>query len=212
MAVVFARHKANIQTRLFLIALIMVSQDLLSRIVHCVIPLPSLSASQLGSSWCGYLPISCRFKRFPLGSIGSPASSSSSSSRSTRTVSGEGADDEYEDDDDDFLGSASDIWNRFNSAQSENETRFYNHPDALYKFISEEDTSRTEVKITLGIADRLNLPTKLKHILRVLYTRKNSDKAARSFLKRLPAGLLDDALDVEGLVQCNPMVGACQTL
>ena len=133
-----------------------------------------------------------------MGFTGSPASSSSQTSRSTRTGpndSEEEADDECEDDDEDFLGSASDIWSRVNSVRSERDATFYNHPKAFYKFICEEDSSRTDVKITLGITARLHLTDKLKHILCVLYTRRDSDKAARSFLKRLPGGLLDDAVD-----------------
>ena len=152
-----------------------------------------------------------------MGFTGSPASSSRSTSRSTRTGSNgseEEADDECDDDDDDFLGSASHIWSRVHSAQSERDATFYNHPKAFYKFICEEDSSRTEVKITLGITDRLNLPDKLKHILCVLYARRHSDRAARSFLRRLPRGLLDDAVGRGGGrgVQCYPLDGICQTL
>ena len=147
-----------------------------------------------------------------MGFTGTPATSSRSTSRSTGASSDE-ADDECDDDDDDFLGSASDIWSRVNSEQSERDRTFYNHPKAFYKFICEEDTSRTEVKITLGITDRLNLPDKLKHILCVLYARKDSDKAARRFLKRLPRGLLEDAVGREGEgVQCYPLRVVCQTL
>lgn len=150
-----------------------------------------------------------------MGSTGTPASSSRSTSRSTgeSSTSSDEADDECDDDDDDFLGSVSDIWSRVNSGQSERDTTFYNHPKAFYKFICEEDTSRTEVKITLGITDRLNLPAKLKHILCVLYARRDSDKAARRFLKRLSRGLLEDAVGREGEgVQCYPLSAVCQTL
>ena len=153
-----------------------------------------------------------------MGFTGSPASSSRSSSRSTRTGSNgseEEADDEYDDDDDeDFLGSVSNIWSRVNSVRSERDATFYNHPKAFYKFICEEDSSRTDIKITLGIIARLNLRDKLKRILCVLYTRRDSDKAARSFLKRLPGGLLDDAVDRgEGRnVKCYPLDRICQTL
>jgi len=148
-----------------------------------------------------------------LGFVGSPASSS----RSTRIGSNdseEEADDEYDDDDDDFLGSASEVWSRVNSGQSERDATFYNHPKAFYKFICEEDSSRTDVKIALGITDRLNLPDKLKHILCVLYTRRVSDNTARSFLRRLPRGLLDDAVGRgEGRdIECYPLIGICQTL
>ena len=153
-----------------------------------------------------------------LGFTGSPAFSSCSTSRSTRTESSnseEEADDERDDDDDDFLGSASDIWSRVNSVRSERDATFYNDPKAFYKFICEEDSSKTDVKITLGITARLNLPDKLKHILCVLYTRRHSDKAARSFLRRLPRGLLDDAVDRGGGgrdVKCYPLDRICQTL
>ena len=153
-----------------------------------------------------------------LGFTGSPAFSSCSTSRSTHTGSidsEEEADDERDDDDDDFLGSASDIWSRVSSARSERDATFYNDPKAFYKFICEEDSSRTDVKITLGITARLNLPDKLKHILCVLYTRRDSDKAARSFLRRLPRGLLDDAVDRGGGgrdVKCYPLDRICQTL
>lgn len=139
----------------------------------------------------------------------SPASSSSS--RSTGTFSGEGADDEFEDDGEDSVGNARDIMDFFNSTQSESDPpTFYYHPKALYKFISEEDSSRTEVKLTLGFADRLKLRDKLKHIIRVLYARKNSDKAARTFLKELPEGFLDEALGVDPVVQCNRISAFCQ--
>ena len=150
-----------------------------------------------------------------LGFTGSLSSSSSPTSRSTGAGSAgseEEADDEGDDDDDeDFLGSASDIWRRADSRLSERCATFYNHPDAFYKFICEEDSSRTEVKISLGITDRLNLPNKLKHILCVLYARRDSDKAARTFLRRLPRRLLDDAVGRRG-VQCYPLDGVCQTL
>ena len=105
------------------------------------------------------------------------------------------ADDECEDDDEDFLGSGSNVWNRLHSALSEREATFYNHPQAFYKFVCEEDSSRTEIKLTLGINDRFNLPVKLKHILCVLYARKSSDKNARSFLRKLPRKLLNEAID-----------------
>ena len=153
-----------------------------------------------------------------LGFTGSPASSPRSTSRSTRTGSSESeeeADDERDDDDEDFLGSASDVWSRVNSVRSERDATFYNHPKAFYKFICEEDSSRTDVKITLGIIARLNLRDKLKHILCVLYTRRDSDKAALSFLRRLPRGLLDDAVDRVGWgsdVKCYPLDRICQTL
>lgn len=156
------------------------------------------------------------FQDIFFGFAGSPASSSRPTSRSTgagSTSSEEEADDEGEDDDDDdFLGSASDIWSRAHSGLSERDATFYNHPKAFYKFICEEDSSRTEVKISLGITDRLNLPAKLKNILCVLYARRDSDKAARTFLKRLPRGLLDDAVGRGGGgVQCYPLIGVCQT-
>jgi len=131
--------------------------------------------------------------------LDSPTSNSRSTSRSTTVHDSESqdeADDEYEDDDD-FLGSGSDLWNRLNSTMSERDTTFYNHHKAFYKFISEEDTSRTEIKISLGINDRLNLPAKLKHILCVLYTRRDTDRNARNFLRRLPPlprELLDEAI------------------
>ena len=149
---------------------------------------------------------------------GSPVFSSHSTSLSTRTGSNdseEEADDEHDDEDDDFLGSTSDIWSRVNSARSERDATFYNHPKAFYKFICEEDSSRTDVKITLGITARLNLPDKLKHILCVLYTRRDSDKVARSFLRRLPRGLLEDAVGRGGGgrdVKCYPLDRICQTL
>lgn len=152
-----------------------------------------------------------------MGFTGSSTSSSRPTSRSTRTDSNDSddeADDECDDDDDDFLGSVSDVWSRINSVRSERDASFYNHPKALYKFISEEDTSRTEVKITLGIADRLNLPDGLKHILCVLYARRDSDKAARIFLRKLPRGLLDDAVGTAAgsQVKCYPLNEICQTL
>lgn len=167
--------------------------------------------------WYEYLAcgLGCRFKPFSLGSTGSPASSSRPASRSTEaasTGSGEEADCEDEDDDEDFLGGASDIWRRTNSVESERDTKFENNPKAFYKFICEEDSSRTEVKISLGITDRLNLPAKLNHILCVLYTRRDSEKAARTFLRKLPRGLLDEAVGSERGVQCYPMRGVCQTL
>lgn len=167
--------------------------------------------------WYEYLAcgLGCRFKPFSLGSTGSPASSSRPASRSTEaasTGSGEEADCEDEDDEEDFLGGASDIWRRTNSVESERDTKFENHPKAFYKFICEEDSSRTEVKISLGITDRLNLPAKLNHILCVLYTRRDSEKAARTFLRKLPRGLLDEAVGSERGVQCYPMRGVCQTL
>ena len=132
--------------------------------------------------------------------LASPASSSRSASRSSTVNDSESqgeADDEGEDDDGDFLGSASDILNSMNSSLSEREVTFYNHPQALYKFISEEDTSRTEIKLTLGINDRLRLPAKLKQILCVLFTRKDSDTTARNFLRGLPVEVLQDALGGE---------------
>ena len=132
--------------------------------------------------------------------LASPASSSRSASRSSTVNDSDSqgeADDEGEDDDGDFLGSASDILNSMNSAPSEREVTFYNHPQALYKFISEEDTSRTEIKLTLGINDRFRLPAKLKQILCVLFTRKDSDRTARNFLRGLPMELLREALDGE---------------
>lgn len=138
----------------------------------------------------------------------SPASSSSS--RSARTFSGEGADDEYEDDDEDSVGNTRDIMDYSNSAQSESDSpTFHNHHKALYKFISEEDSSRTEVKFTLGFTDRLKLPDTLKHIIRALYTRK--DKATRTFLKELPPELLDEALGMDLVVQCYPISAFCQS-
>lgn len=96
--------------------------------------------------------------------------------------------------------------------RSERDASFY--LKALYKFISEEDSSRTEVKITLGITDRLNLPDGLKHILCVLYARRDSDKAARIFLRKLPRGLLDDAVGTAAgsQVKCYPLNEICQTL
>ena len=132
--------------------------------------------------------------------LASPASSSRSASRSSIVNDSDSqgeADDEDEDDDGDFLGSASDILNSMNSAPSEREVTFYNHPQALYKFISEEDTSRTEIKLTLGINDRFRLPAKLKQILFVLFTRKDADRTARNFLRGLPMELLREALDRE---------------
>ena len=134
-----------------------------------------------------------------MGFVGSPTSLSSSRSRTTSSE--EGADDGYENDDEDSVGSARDIMDRSYSAQSENDSpKFHNHSKALYKFISEEDSSRTEVKFTLGFTDRLKLPNELKHILRVLYTRKNSDKTARWFLRELPPGYMEEALGSDLLV------------
>ena len=145
------------------------------------------------------LSITFHFKLFRLGFVGSPTSLSSSRSRTTSSE--EDADDGYENDDEDSVGSARDIMDRSYSAQSENDSpKFHNHPKALYKFISEEDSSRTEVKFTLGFTDRLKLPNELKHILRVLYTRKNSDKTARSFLRELPPGYMEEALGSDLLV------------
>lgn len=138
-----------------------------------------------------------------MGFVGSPTSLSSSRSRTTSSE--EGADDGYENDDEDSVGSARDIMDRSYSAQSENDSpKFHNHPKALYKFISEEDSSRTEVKFTLGFTDRLKLPNELKHILRVLYTRKNSDKTARWFLRELPPGYMEEALGSDLLVFWSP--------
>ena len=122
------------------------------------------------------------------------------------------ADDEYDEDDDNFLGSGSDLWNRVNSVLSEREATFYNHPKAYYKFISEEDSSRTDIKISLGINDRLNLPGKLKHILCVLYARRDSDRNARNFLRRLPRPLLEEALGGEMDIMCfSGVLRVCQT-
>lgn len=145
--------------------------------------------------------------------VGSPQSNSRSTSRSTTVNDSESqdeADDEYEEDDD-FLGNGSDLWTRTNSALSERGATFYNHHKAFYKFVCEEDSSRTEIKITLGFSDRLKLPAKVKNILCVLYTRKDSDRSARKFLKRLPRQLLKEAIGEERIMCCD-VFSACQTL
>lgn len=129
----------------------------------------------------------------------SSANSSRSSSRSTSKDDSESqneADDEREDDDDhDFLGSGSDTWPRQTRVQSEHSARFFNDPNALYKFVCEEDSRRTEVKFRLGIRDRQNLWGELKKILCVLYARKDSDRRACNFLKEVPTAHLNEAVE-----------------
>ena len=143
--------------------------------------------------------------------VGSPLRSTSQSSTVDNSESQDEADDEYEDDDDDFLGSGRDLWTRANSLLSERNATFYNHHKAFYKFVCEEDSSRTEIKISLGITDRLNLPGKLKDILCVLHARRDSDKSARNFLKRLPRQLLYEAVGGETDFMCFSKLRVCQT-
>ena len=103
--------------------------------------------------------------------------------------------DRCEDDDDhDFLGSGSDMWAHQTSVQSKRNARFFNNHYALYKFVSEEDSSRTEIKFRIGIRDRQNLWGELKNILCVLYNRKGSDRTARYFLKEVPTEYLNEAV------------------
>ena len=129
---------------------------------------------------------------------GSSANSSRSSSRSTTKDNSESeneADDECEDDDvHDFLGSGSDVWARQTSVPSKHNARFFNNHDALYKFVCEEDSRRSEIKFRLGIRDRQNLWGELRNILCVLYTRKGSDRMARDFLKKVPTEYLNESV------------------
>lgn len=140
--------------------------------------------------------------------------SQSSSSRSTSRCSTEGdldsqhdADDEYEDDDD-FLGSRSDMWARSNSVLAVRNATFFNDHNAFYKFIGEEDSSRTEIKIRLGIRDLLG---ELNKILCVLYTRKGSDRSARIFVERVPREQLNEAIDGAGEAMCYGVFRICET-
>ncbi|KAK2563687.1 hypothetical protein P5673_012666 [Acropora cervicornis] len=132
------------------------------------------------------------------GIYGSSANSSRSSSRSTTKDNSESeneADDECEDDDvHDFLGSGSDVWARQTSVPSKHNARFFNNHDALYKFVCEEDSRRSEIKFRLGIRDRQNLWGELRNILCVLYTRKGSDRMARDFLKKVPTEYLNESV------------------
>ena len=143
--------------------------------------------------------------------VGSPLRSTSHSSSVDDSESQDEADDEYEHDDDDFLGSGSDLWTRANSLLSERNATFYNHHKAFYKFVCEEDSSRTGIKISLGITDRLNLQGDLKGILCVLHARRDSDKSARNFLKRLPRQLLYEAVGRETEFTCFSNLRVCQT-
>ncbi|XP_074613396.1 uncharacterized protein LOC141873316 isoform X2 [Acropora palmata] len=133
------------------------------------------------------------------GIYGSSANSSRSSSRSTTKDNSESeneADDECEDDDvHDFLGSGSDVWARQTSVPSKHNARFFNNHDALYKFVCEEDSRRSEIKFRLGIRDRQNLWGELRNILCVLYTRKGSDRMARDFLKKVPTEYLNESVE-----------------
>lgn len=136
---------------------------------------------------------------FSGSSANSSRSSSRSSLRSTTKDDSEReneADDECEDDDDhDFLGSGSDVWARQTSVPSKHHARFFNNHDALYKFVCEEDSRRSEIKFRLGIRDRQNLWGELRNILCVLYTRKGSDRMARDFLKEVPTEYLNESVE-----------------
>ena len=132
-----------------------------------------------------------------LPALGSADSGSRSVTRTTEASSNgfdshDDADDEG-DDGDAFQDSIDEILRRCGSCQSERAT-FYNNPKAFYKFICEEDSERSHLRFREGISDRLNISVKLEQLLCVLYSRKDTDKEARNFLKKVPNQVLAEVV------------------
>lgn len=77
------------------------------------------------------------------------------------------------------------------------ESVFYNRSDAFYTFISDEEVGGGEFKFKLDFADRLNVQPKLMQIICVLHTRKDTDRVAKDYLKKIPSEQVADALGTE---------------
>ena len=88
------------------------------------------------------------------------------------------------------------MFNQVESMPSE-ESVFYNRSDAFYSFINDEEVDSGEFRFKLDFADRLNVQSKLTQIICVLHTRKDTDRIAKNYLKKIPSGQAAEALGEE---------------
>mgnify|MGYP001800795358 CR=1 FL=1 len=102
----------------------------------------------------------------------------------------------------DFLDSVGSIF--FQSISVAEHPVFDNNPNAIYRFVREEDTNGCEnVKFKLNFLDRLNAREILLEIICVLNTRKDVEPRAKDFLKQIhPHSLVTEAVGKETRFSC----------